>query len=69
MMWRVLHALTATQWLMFLTFTLWDIVTHGNLPRTANAAGSFDTSTVLWILALFSLSAASAIRALWVEAA
>ncbi|WP_314712962.1 hypothetical protein [Sphingobium yanoikuyae] len=69
MMWRVLHAAVFAHWSLLLISLICDIAEHGELQKTASAAGHFSTGFVLYMSAALVATGASALRASWVERA
>lgn len=67
MIWRIIHFYVAVSWGTLLGVILFEVSTKGELSRSANAAGHFETSTVMWVTVLLALTFASAMRGAWLE--
>lgn len=67
MIWRIIHFYVAISWGTLIGIVLFQVSTRGELPRSANAAGHFETSTVMWMTCLLALTFASAARGAWLE--
>jgi hypothetical protein len=64
--WSTIHIAAAAFWMAMLFNMVFELVTTGNLSRAASAGGRYDSSFVVSIFLLFTVSLASTARAFFI---
>lgn len=67
MIWRLIHWFVAGQWGALLVAMLIGLYRFGDLPRSTDTTGHFETSFVLWMAVLLATTVASSVRASLIE--
>jgi len=67
MIWRIVHAVTFIHWTILLATAVYTVAENGDMPKSANPGGHFETSFVLYLIAVLICTSASGLRACWLE--